>query len=528
MREPPKSSVLLLTAGGLAILADSLFRNASWGINIGIWALAFAATIAVLARRSPLRLRHLGPLFGVAVVGFALLFALRDSNTLKLANGIALSLCLGAMLLPVAERSIRESSVGELLGGVLHGLGLVPAGAAALAATAKDVQVGSAQSRARNQAIGRGLLLATPLLLLFGGLFASADVIFRRKFENLFRFDLDFGALSQHVWTLLLGVIVAAGLLHRTFLWAAPKAPVVPPRPGIPDLATAPEISPFAPPTPTPPPDPAPEQVVEGVPASTMPIPPVVTLPTPRPSGWTGLGITEIGVVLGSLVLLFGSFLAVQFRYLFGAADTVRATVGLSYAEYARGGFFELVWVAALALVVILGAGALLRREGARDDAVYRWLGRVLVAMVFLIVESAMLRMKLYTDAFGLTELRIYSSVFMGWLTLAFGWMLLSTLSGRPKRFAFGAFAAGLLTIFLTNVLNPDRFIVRTNLSRPHADFAYLKTLSDDAVLALSQMRPLIPAAHRAEAEALIARRKTGLATGDWREGNVARWSLSH
>ena len=47
---------------------------------------------------------------------------------------------------------------------------------------------------------------------------------------------------------------------------------------------------------------------------------------------------------------VFTGFVALQAAYLFGGLDTMQA-IGLSYAEYARRGFFELVAVAALAVV---------------------------------------------------------------------------------------------------------------------------------------------------------------------------------
>jgi hypothetical protein len=59
------------------------------------------------------------------------------------------------------------------------------------------------------------------------------------------------------------------------------------------------------------------------------------------------LGAIEAGVMLGLLDLLFLAFVAVQVRYFFGGSALVQATTGLTYAEYARRGFFELVTVAA-------------------------------------------------------------------------------------------------------------------------------------------------------------------------------------
>ena len=59
---------------------------------------------------------------------------------------------------------------------------------------------------------------------------------------------------------------------------------------------------------------------------------------------------------LGVLDALFLAFVAVQATVLFGGHAHVLETEGLTYAEYARQGFWQLLWVSALTLLV-LGRG---------------------------------------------------------------------------------------------------------------------------------------------------------------------------
>ncbi len=75
-----------------------------------------------------------------------------------------------------------------------------------------------------------------------------------------------------------------------------------------------------------------------------------------------------MSIALGSLVALFAAFVIVQLRYFFGGDALVQATAGMSYADYARRGFFELVTVSALVLPVLLSANALLRRDTPRAE----------------------------------------------------------------------------------------------------------------------------------------------------------------
>jgi hypothetical protein len=183
------------------------------------------------------------------------------------------------------------------------------------------------------------------------------------------------------------------------------------------------------------------------------------------------LGPTEVAVALGAVNVLFAGFVAVQARYLFGHEVIAR----LSYAQYARHGFFELVAVSVLVLPVVLAANALAPSRRVRV------LSAVLLALEVAVAASALDRLRLYQQQFGLTELRIYTTGVVLWLVCVFAWLAVTTLRGR-RHFAVGALALGFAATAALNVVNPDALIARTNLSRPHVDVAYLAGLSDDAV----------------------------------------------
>jgi hypothetical protein len=114
-------------------------------------------------------------------------------------------------------------------------------------------------------------------------------------------------------------------------------------------------------------------------------------------------------------------------------------------------------------------------------------------------LASALFRMRLYTVQFGLTELRFYTSAFMGWLVLVFGWFAATVLRGRRERFGTGALLAGWLVLAALNLANPDGIIVAVNLDRAaHGrpfDVAYAETLSADAIPALHRGLPRLDTA---------------------------------
>jgi hypothetical protein len=231
--------------------------------------------------------------------------------------------------------------------------------------------------------------------------------------------------------------------------------------------------------------------------------------------------LTEVGTVLVVVDLLFGTFVLVQFRYLFGGAGLVQGLTGLTYAEYARQGFFQLVTVAALSLPLLLGADALLGRRDPASLRRFRLLAGVMLVLLDVMLASALWRMRLYTAEYGLTELRLYTTAFMGWLVLVFAWFGATVLRGRPARFGFGAIAAALFVLGTLNLVNPDALIAASNLSRAGTgravDALYLAELSADAYPTIRGRLPALPPADRcAVALAMRARAEASPPAQRW------------
>ena len=314
--------------------------------------------------------------------------------------------------------------------------------------------------------MARGVALALPLLVLFGALFAAADAVF----QNLLQAALpDLSNSARHLVVVLSFAWASAGLLRGLL---------------------------------------APEE--EPVPSGGQ----------RKPVEWT-LGRVEAVVVVGALDLLFLAFVLVQLRYLFGGRAHVLSQTGLTYAEYARRGFFELVVVAALVLPLLLLLDWSLRRERPRKLLLFRILAGVLVGLLAVVMVSALQRMRLYQREFGLTELRVYTTGFMLWLALVAAWLCATVLRGRRRGFAVGALGSGFAAIVAVNALNPDAVIARTNLDGPRVDADYLAGLSDDAVPTLVERLPSLSPALRAQIAAQLASRPDR--GGDWRTWNLSR-----
>ena len=123
---------------------------------------------------------------------------------------------------------------------------------------------------------------------------------------------------------------------------------------------------------------------------------------------------------LTALNLLFAVFVAVQITVLFGGNERVLTTAGLTYAEYARSGFFELATVSVFVLAIVAAACGGLSLERGRDRRLLAALLGPLCALTLVILASALHRLDLYVDAYGLSRLRAVVIATCWWLAAVF------------------------------------------------------------------------------------------------------------
>lgn len=217
------------------------------------------------------------------------------------------------------------------------------------------------------------------------------------------------------------------------------------------------------------------------------------------------LGAIEVTVVLASVTALFGTFAVAQLVTLSGGGRRVIETAGLTYAEYARSGFFQLLWVAGITLCLLLAVRAATDLTAVRARRRFLLLSELVVMLTLLIVVVAFRRMHLYERVFGLTMLRLYVELFTMWIGAVFVLLGLS-LAGVWARRAWlipAAVAAGLLLLLGLNVANPESVVVRHNVAHAERtgsfDPAYLAELSQDAVPTLIGELPRLDETDREE-----------------------------
>jgi hypothetical protein len=255
-------------------------------------------------------------------------------------------------------------------------------------------------------AVLRGIGLALPVVIILAALLSSGDAVF----ASIVDFDIDIADGIEHVLLIGFGTLAAAWLFR---------------------LASLTHVA-------------------------------VPHVDAPR------IGRTEWLCVVGALNLLLGTFAVARIIAFTEGGRKVITSAGLTWAEYARSGFFQLVGAAVVTALSVLALRAAAHED--RDARLFKGLSLAVVAFTLLIVVTAFQRLVLYERVFGLTMLRVYVQVAIVGIAIFCVMLALVVLGVHSEKAwlwpAAGIVALGLL--FALNVFNPEAFVAEYNLE--HAD----------------------------------------------------------
>jgi len=429
----PLALASMALALGLAV--EILFHGHRIGVSFPIWAALGIVTILVAARVEGVRpaASTLGliPL----IMYFATVAAIRLEPLTVVLSMLATVLLFALMVRGLLHgRLHRFGFLDFALTGLTVPLEAVLRPWPSLSVVSRRV-AGDRVARSRSFSVLLGLLIAFPILVVFVGLLATADLVFGDLVKDALAW-IDLERVAETIGRGL--VVLVSGILFLGALIAALRARA--PRELIGEHE--PIVKPF-------------------------------------------VGFIETVIVLGTVVLVFGLFGAIQLQYLFGGETNITAA-GYTYSEYARRGFGELVWAAFLSLGLIFALGHWGRRTDQRQRWTFIGLSTALVLMLGVALASALVRLQLYENAFGFTRLRAYTHVFIFWLAaLLIAFLVLLSMQ-RLRKFAPIAAAAGLGFVATLGIVSVDGFIAAQNLERfeetGDLDVAYLAQLTPDAI----------------------------------------------
>lgn len=430
----------------VALAAQELFYASGIGINLGIVNLLILTVIAGLMRFKVLQLKKLTCLLAVPSLVSSAGLILRDSRGLDALNILVLAFTYGfAAVLETTEELPKLSQTTFLSPLYSFGFGfiglIVP-----FEADWKSLRKSEGTKSKIAPGLWLGGLLAVPVLLIFGSILANADPMFARLFQ--IQFDWDVTTVFTRTFIFVLTFFLVIGMLCLMQPEMRTKLNV---------------IMGFANPV-TPPPAIAPEAGEAQVEKENQ-------------------GIYIFSMFFGLIALMFLLFIGVQFRYLFGGNEFVLKSAGLTYAQYARNGFFQIATVTALTIPLLLAGQSSLKDLEPGQTKLFGVIAGALATMLLLLLASAFYRMNLYVDAYGLSSLRLYVTAGMVWMAAIIGLYFALGLRWQLPKYGLASVGAACLIALGMNMMQPDAVIARVNLSRSEksVDKDLLSNLGADA-----------------------------------------------
>jgi hypothetical protein len=324
---------------------------------------------------------------------------------------------------------------------------------------------GGERRRRQGAAIGVGLGLALPIVAVLGGLLASGDRAFADLMDSAFG-----GAFGDHVVVFVFAT--GAGLVLV--------------------------------------------RIASGADA------------VPRADRAPLLGAVETLTVLAAMIVLYALFALAQVVGSVAPEGEV-LTSAPATATWVHRGFFPLLWASAITLAVLVTLRSIGGRATERERRWFAGATAAVVGLTLVVVGVAVHRIAGYSDAFGLTMLRLYSLVFACWIGVVFVLFAVSTAGVGAGRRWFGGTCVGigLAVVLVMNVADPEARIVRFDVAEiARYDEGYLVgQLSDDAVPALVAALDDLPADRGDSlASRLCARRvgDRGIDGLDWNRSRAA------
>lgn len=468
-----KALYITLVSLGLAFTFNFLFFDKLIGISILIFVVTLLVAITLLGLRQKLPLGRIWWLAAL-IIFFAFMPNIRDSEMLTFLNVCA---TFGLLMLLAHELTGTPTFLMKLFDYFIL-MTLVPLqmlGRALNTVTA----LGQIHSNIKNRDIWvrviKGAAMALPVLIIFGFLFSQADLAFSKFLKSF----IDINITERKIqYLVLLAFAFVTSLSFLSYIFS--------PKEGQQDL-------------------------LDKLP------------PTTSDSGRK----IEVMVFLGLISALLLLFIGFQITYLFGGETNI-VDAGFTYAEYARRGFFELLAVTMLSLLVLLVSE---KYAGVESKKEKRFLvpAFLMIAEVVIVIFSAFKRLSLYIDAYSLTEQRFYGAGFIMLFLVLFILLAVKLIGSKEEQFfAFGTLLSIAGLIIVMNLINPDAFIARSNLEQYNrtgkVDVKYVGWLSADAEIWKIELYNKLEGEDKAVLEEQLNKHRENLEKhSTWQSTNLSR-----
>ncbi|MCS7463259.1 DUF4173 domain-containing protein [Paenibacillus doosanensis] len=487
----------------LGVIHQGLFYGRDWGLSYPLFTLCFYL-FYYWAIRERERFRLNSSLLLLApVVLLSLTYALFTNLLFMILNALAIPcLLIVHTTWTVRGREMSTMNAGAVILSLLEQLFVHSLRYAPLPGKLASRLIAGRLRAERYRQLWKvlaGLVISLPILLLVGALLASADTMFDRTISGLPRLLSGIPVGEAVIRT---GWVVVAGGAMFVYVWGLLYPKEKPPaEEGRTALALRHEEGGWEP-----------GAAVSG-PAEPVRMDPTIT--------------ATLLLVLNAVYMLFA---VLQFSYFFGGGAAALPE-GVTYAEYARRGFAELVIVTLINFALLMLTLHGVERTSRMMNRSLRVLAAMLIGCTGVMLCSAYFRLSLYEMAYGYSITRILVHAFMLFLVVLFALALYKVWNERFRLFRPYAIVS-IAAYVLINYIQVDAVVASSNLERYEKtgsiDAAYLGTLSYEAVPYLVELERRDPNMREA-AEALdrVEERLTRESSPSWTEFNWSKWKAS-
>ncbi len=410
----PKGLIITVLSILLCIFYTETVLLGSTGISVPIFAIAFYCTLFYYFRDvgSPLNKSAVYLTFPVMLLSFS--FFIHYNPSTQFITWLTLIGIICIQLIMFGKKNVEDLFSFDMLIKILINLIGRPFSNLGMPFLSFEVLKGNKSKTLRNLILVLiGLVISLPLAVILMSLFMSADAFFADAVNTVIDFiGLDFANIFADLFLgFISGIFLAAALLGLKYEKEKEKASI--------------------------------------------------KLGNSIDSIITGTFLTIINIFLIA-------FVAFQFVYLFGG--TVNITVsGMSYAEYARRGFFELTAASFLIFAIALFVLFMTKRK---EEKLPLWvkLGTVsLCACNGVLLVSAVKRMLLYVDAYGLSVKRVLTLWLMCIIGLCLIWLIAKCFIGKMNVLKWIGITV-IAGVCILSLANTERLIAGYNIDRYISD----------------------------------------------------------
>lgn len=175
-------------------------------------------------------------------------------------------------------------------------------------------------------------------------------------------------------------------------------------------------------------------------------------------------GIENVYIIsfLSSISAFYLLYLFSQLAYFFSAFKGFLPEGKITYAAYARKGFFEMCAIAAINLIIVFIAFLLAKKQNRSLSIGVKSLVTFISLFTIIIISTAISKMVLYINTYGMTVKRLTTSAFMLFLAIVFISLAIKVYVKKINVVKTALVTAGVI-VMLLGVLNINTICAEYN-----------------------------------------------------------------